>query len=116
MAIVAVFGQTTLQLLDVRAQLFYLRFQGQQCPYLRTKRGIFFPQSGVFFSKHLDFVLHHVFTVLLSARFGKGSRSPEQLRKGKETSLSGELLTVKQVQERLKVSERTVFNPMQRGE
>ena len=30
--------------------------------------------------------------------------------------MSGELLTVKHVQERLKVSERTVFNPMQRGE
>jgi excisionase family DNA binding protein len=30
--------------------------------------------------------------------------------------LSGELLTVKQVQERLKVSERTVFNLMQRDE
>jgi excisionase family DNA binding protein len=30
--------------------------------------------------------------------------------------LSGELLTVKKVQERLQVSERTVFNLMQRGE
>lgn len=30
--------------------------------------------------------------------------------------MSGELLTIKKVQERLKVSERTVFNLMQRGE
>ena len=77
MAIVAVFGQTALQVLDLCTQLFYLRFQWQQFCYQSTKRGIFFPKDGVFFSKRLEVVLHHVFTLLFSCHFGKGSRRPE---------------------------------------
>jgi hypothetical protein len=77
MASMAVFGQTTLQLLDVRAQVFYPRLQRQPFGYQSPKPGMFFPKGCVFFSKPLAFVLRHVFTVLFWGRFGKGSRSPE---------------------------------------
>jgi hypothetical protein len=77
MAVLAVFDQTTLQLLDVRAPVFYLSLQRQQVVYQGAKSGIFFPKGGVFFSKQLAFVLHHVFTVLFWGQFGKGSSRPE---------------------------------------
>src|SRR5947209_3919563 len=67
-------GQMTLQLLDLCAQVFDLRFQLQQFREQSANPGIFSPKAGVCFSKHLDFVLHHVFTVLFWGRFGKGSR------------------------------------------